>query len=86
MGVPTRWRHFELAGECQNTPIGETWTLTHVDGNLIHKNREPTAYEVLAETFNQLSLTEQKHVPGQFIHRAGDQRIPRGFFIAGIFW
>jgi len=48
------------------------------------QNREPTGVRSAAERFNQLSLTEQRAVPGQFIHRAGDQRIPRVIFIAGI--
>ncbi len=46
------------------TPIGETWTLTRVDQNIIHEIGNRPAYEVLAETFNALSLEEQKKARG----------------------
>ena len=46
------------------TPIGETWTLTKVDQNIIHEIGNRPAYEVLAETFNQLSPEEQKRARG----------------------
>ena len=46
------------------TPIGETWTLTHVEGNLIHKIANRAAYEVLAETFNSMSTTDQRKSRG----------------------
>lgn len=46
------------------TPIGETWTLTKVDQNVIHEIGNRPAYEVLAETFNQLSPEEQKRARG----------------------
>ncbi len=42
------------------TPIGETWTLTRVEQNLIHQIGNRPAYQVLAETFNNLSPDEQK--------------------------
>lgn len=42
------------------TPIGETWTLTRVEGNFIHQIANRPAYEVLADTFNQLSTRDQK--------------------------
>ena len=42
------------------TPIGETWTLTKVERNIIHEIGNRPAYEVLAETFNQLSTEEQE--------------------------
>jgi small ligand-binding sensory domain FIST len=42
------------------TPIGETWTLTKVERNLIHEIGNRAAYEVLAETFNGLSAAEQQ--------------------------
>jgi len=45
-------------------PIGETWTVTHVDGNLIYKIGNRAAYEVLAETFNCLSTTDQRKSRG----------------------
>ena len=46
------------------TPIGETWTLTKVEQNVIHEIGNRPAYEVLAETFNQLSPDEQKRARG----------------------
>jgi small ligand-binding sensory domain FIST len=42
------------------TPIGETWTLTKVERNIIHEIGNRPAYEVLAETFNSLSPHEQR--------------------------
>jgi small ligand-binding sensory domain FIST len=41
------------------TPIGETWTLTGVDRNIIQRIGNRPAYEVLAETFHGLSAEEQ---------------------------
>lgn len=46
------------------TPIGETWTLTGVDRNLIHKIANRRAYDVLADTFNALSSEEQRKTRG----------------------
>ena len=46
------------------TPIGETWTLTKVDQNIIHEIGNRPAYEVLAETFNTLSPEDQRHARG----------------------
>lgn len=46
------------------TPIGETWTLTKVDQNIIHEIGNRPAYEVLAETFNQLTPEEQRKARG----------------------
>ncbi len=46
------------------TPIGETWTLTKVEQNVIHEIGNRPAYEVLAETFNQLPPEEQKRARG----------------------
>jgi small ligand-binding sensory domain FIST len=46
------------------TPIGETWTLTRVEQNLIHRIANRPAYEVLAETVNQLSAEDQRKVRG----------------------
>lgn len=46
------------------TPIGETWTLTRVEQNVIHEIGNRPAYEVLAETFNQLSPDEQRKARG----------------------
>lgn len=46
------------------TPIGDTWTLTRVEQNLIHKIANRPAYEVLSETVNHMSPDEQKKVRG----------------------
>ncbi len=46
------------------TPIGETWTLTKVEQNIIHRIGNRPAYEVLAETFNALSPEQQKTAHG----------------------
>ncbi len=46
------------------TPIGETWTLTKVEQNVIHEIGNRPAYQVLAETFSRLSAEEQKKARG----------------------
>jgi small ligand-binding sensory domain FIST len=46
------------------TPIGDTWTLTHVEQNLIHQIGNRPAYEVLVETVNNLSGEEQRKTRG----------------------
>lgn len=56
----------ELAGVvCQGcTPIGEAWTLTRVNQNLIQHIGNRPAYTVLSETVSQLSPTEQQQARG----------------------
>lgn len=46
------------------TPIGETWTLTKVDENIIHEIGNRPAYEVLAETFSHMTAGEQSVARG----------------------
>lgn len=46
------------------TPIGDTWTLTRVEDNVIHEIGNRPAYKVLEETFNQLTPQEQKIARG----------------------
>ncbi len=46
------------------TPIGDTWTLTRVEQNLIHKIANRPAYDVLSETVNEMSPDDQKKVRG----------------------
>jgi len=46
------------------TPIGETWTLTRVEQNLIHNIGNRPAYSVLAETFQKLPPDEQRKAQG----------------------
>jgi small ligand-binding sensory domain FIST len=46
------------------TPIGDTWTLTRVEQNLIHQIGNRPAYEVLVETVNRLSPGDQRKTRG----------------------
>lgn len=46
------------------TPIGETWTLTRVEQNLIHQIGNRPAYEVLVETVNRLPAEQQRQARG----------------------
>ena len=46
------------------TPIGEAWTLTRVEQNLIRHIANRPAYAVLAETVQQLPPEEQRKVQG----------------------
>lgn len=45
-------------------PIGDPWTLTRVEGNVIHRIANRPAYEVLAETFSQLATSDQRKARG----------------------
>ena len=42
------------------TPIGETWTITRAESNIIQEIGNRPAYEVLVDTFNDLSPRAQK--------------------------
>ena len=46
------------------TPIGETWTITRAERNIIHEIGNRPAYEVLAETVSNLSPKEQRQAQG----------------------
>ncbi len=46
------------------TPIGQTWTITKADQNLIYEIGNRPAYAVLAETFAALPEEEQKRTRG----------------------
>lgn len=46
------------------TPIGDTWTLTRVEQNLIHRIGNRPAYEVLSDTVNKMTADEQQKVRG----------------------
>lgn len=46
------------------TPIGDTWTITKTERNLIHEIGNRPAYQVLTETFNSLSPHEQQKSRG----------------------
>src|SRR5581483_7866049 len=49
------------------TPIGETWTLTRVEQNLIRQIGNRPAYTVLAETFQKLPPAEQQKARGNLL-------------------
>ena len=49
------------------TPIGESWTLTRVEKNLIHHIGNRPAYAVLEETFKQLPPAEQQKARGNLL-------------------
>ncbi|MBU6410151.1 MAG: FIST C-terminal domain-containing protein [Verrucomicrobia bacterium] len=49
------------------TPIGETWTLTRVEHNLIRQIANRPAYAVLAETFQKLPPDEQQKARGNLL-------------------
>ncbi len=49
------------------TPIGDTWTLTRVEQNLIQQIANRPAYTVLAETFQKLPLAEQQKARGNLL-------------------
>ena len=42
------------------TPIGETWTITRAEHNVIHEIGNRPAYEVLVETFEALATLTRK--------------------------
>src|SRR5439155_8120902 len=46
------------------TPIGNTWTVTRVERNLIHEIGNRPAYEVLLETFNELPAAQKDKAQG----------------------
>ena len=46
------------------TPIGDTWTLTRVQQNLIQQIANRPAYQVLSDTVEKLSPEEQKRARG----------------------
>ena len=46
------------------TPIGETWTITESEHNIIHSIGNRTAYEVLVETFDGLPEEEKDKTKG----------------------
>ena len=46
------------------TPIGETWTITKAEQNIIHQIGNRPAYQVLLDTFNQLPSEDQDKARG----------------------
>lgn len=49
------------------TPIGETWTITRAEHNIIYQIANRRAYDVLAETFHNLSAEEQRKTQGNLL-------------------
>lgn len=49
------------------TPIGESWTLTRVEHNLIHQIANRKAYDVLEDTFKKLPPGEQQKARGNLL-------------------
>jgi small ligand-binding sensory domain FIST len=49
------------------TPIGDTWTLTRVNQNVIQQIGNRPAYKVLEETVRNLSAAEQKKAQGNLL-------------------
>jgi small ligand-binding sensory domain FIST len=59
----------ELSGVISQgcTPIGETWTITKADRNFIYEIGNRRAYEVLLETYQQLSAEDQQKTRGNVL-------------------
>lgn len=49
------------------TPIGETWTITQTEKNIIRKIGNRPAYEVLLDTYNNLPADEQDKTRGNLL-------------------
>lgn len=49
------------------TPIGQPWTITRAEGNLIHEIANRPAYQVLADTFNSLPPERQQRAQGNLL-------------------
>ncbi len=67
------------------TPIGEPWTITKVDGNVIQQIGNQPAYKVLVETFNQLPEEQQRRAQGNlmvgFVVNEYQEEFHRGDFL-----
>lgn len=67
------------------TPIGEPWTITKADGNLILQIGNQPAYQVLVETFSRLPEEEQRRAQGNilvgFVVNAYQEEYHRGDFL-----
>ncbi len=48
------------------TPVGETWTITRADGNIIHRIGNRPAVSVLEETFGELDEERRRRSRGSF--------------------
>ena len=67
------------------TPIGQPWTITRVEGNLIQEIANRPAYQVLADTVKGLSDEEQKRAQGNllvgFVTNEYQEEFQRGDFL-----
>lgn len=48
------------------TPVGETWTITRVEGNIVHRIGNRPAFSVLEETFTELAEELKQRSRGNF--------------------
>jgi small ligand-binding sensory domain FIST len=48
------------------TPVGETWTITRVEGNIVHRIGNRPAFAVLEETFTELNDDLKQRSRGNF--------------------
>ncbi len=67
------------------TPIGQPWTITKVDGNVIQQIGNQPAYKVLVETFNSLPQEQQRRAQGNlmvgFVVNEYQEEFHRGDFL-----
>jgi small ligand-binding sensory domain FIST len=67
------------------SPIGEPWTITKVDGNVIHQIGNQPAYQVLGSTFNNLPAETQQRAQGNlmvgFVINEYQEDFQRGDFL-----
>jgi small ligand-binding sensory domain FIST len=67
------------------TPIGEPWTITKVDGNVIQQIGNRPAYQVLVDTFNNLPAETQQRAQGNlmvgFVVNEYQEEFQRGDFL-----
>jgi small ligand-binding sensory domain FIST len=67
------------------TPIGEPWTITKVDGNVIQQIGNLPAYQVLVQTFNSLPQDQQRRAQGNlmvgFVVNEYQEEFHRGDFL-----
>jgi small ligand-binding sensory domain FIST len=69
-GAELRGVHFnqELAGMISQgcTPVGQSWTITRAERNIILELRGRPAYEILTRTLEGMSPEEQERARGNF--------------------
>lgn len=67
-GVALGFRGVRLLGMVAQgcTPVGETWTITRADGNIVHRIGNRPAVAVLEQTFEELSDEVKRRSRGNF--------------------